>query len=159
MVNAGQSCIAAKRFIVVESVREAFERAFVEEMRAFKMGDPADPSTRLGPLESIRSRDQIADQVKRSLAAGAKLLLGGEIPDRPGAWYPATVLGNVRPGQPAYDEEVFGPIAAVISAKDEADAIRIANSSQFGLGSAVFTRDIARGERIAQRSSMPAWPS
>ena len=149
MVNAGQSCIAAKRFIVIESAREAFEAALVEEMRGYVMGDPTDPATRLGPLESVKSRDQIAEQVERSLAGGAKLLLGGKVPDQPGAWYPATVLTNVKPGQPSYDDEVFGPVAAVISAADEHEAIRIANASQFGLGSAVLTRDIARGERIA----------
>jgi succinate-semialdehyde dehydrogenase/glutarate-semialdehyde dehydrogenase len=149
MVNAGQSCIAAKRFIVIESVREAFEQALVEAMGVYVMGAPSDPGTKLGPLESIRSRDTIAEQVKRSVEAGGRLLLGGVVPGQPGAWYPATVLTDVRSGQPAYDEEVFGPVAAVISAKDEAEAIRIANASQFGLGSAVLTRDIARGERIA----------
>ena len=149
MVNAGQSCIAAKRFIVIESVREAFEAALVEEMSHFVMGDPTDPATKLGPLESVKSRDGIAEQVERSIAGGAKLLLGGKVPDRPGAWYPATVLTNVKPGQPSYDDEVFGPVAAVISAADEHEAIRIANASQFGLGSAVLTRDLARGERIA----------
>lgn len=149
MVNGGQSCIAAKRFIVVEPVREAFERALVEEMRTFVPGDPADPETKLGPMESVKARDDVADQVRRSVAGGARVLVGGEAPDRPGAWYPATVLTDVRPGQPAYDEEVFGPVAAVISARDEADALRIANASAFGLGSGVMTRDLARGERIA----------
>jgi len=149
MVNGGQSCIAAKRFVVVESVRAAFETAVVEEMRAFTLGDPTSPDTRLGPLESVAARDGIADQVRRSLSAGARLLLGGETPDRPGAWYPATVLSDVRPGQPAHDEEVFGPVAAIIAARDEIDAIRIANDSPFGLGSAVFSGDEARAERIA----------
>lgn len=149
MVNAGQSCIAAKRFIVVESILPAFEAAVVEAMRAFEMGDPGDAATKLGPLESVKSRDGIAAQVEASIAGGARLLLGGVVPDRPGAWYPATVLTDVRPGQPAHDDEVFGPVAAIIAAKDEADAIRIANASEFGLGSAVLTRDLARGERIA----------
>ena len=149
MVNGGQSCIAAKRFIVVDSLREPFEQAVVEAMRGFALGDPRVAGTKLGPMESIVSRDQIADQVTRSMQAGARVRLGGEVPDRPGAWYPATVLTDVRAGQPAYDEEVFGPVAAIISAKDEADAIRIANDSPFGLGSAVLTRDLARGERIA----------
>jgi succinate-semialdehyde dehydrogenase/glutarate-semialdehyde dehydrogenase len=149
MVNGGQSCIAGKRFIVVKPVREAFERAMVEKMRSFEMGDPRAPETRLGPLTSVHSRDEIHDQVQKSLAGGARLLLGGEIPDRPGAWYPPTVLSDVRPGQPAHDEEVFGPVAAIIEAADEADAIRIANDSEFGLGSGVLTRDLARGERIA----------
>jgi succinate-semialdehyde dehydrogenase/glutarate-semialdehyde dehydrogenase len=149
MVNGGQSCIAGKRFIVVAPVRERFEQAFVRAMQDFQMGDPRDPETKLGPLQSIKARDDIHDQVRRSIQAGAKLLLGGEVPDRPGAWYPATVLGNVRPGMPAHDEEVFGPVAAIIEAADEDDAIRIANASQFGLGSGVITSDLARGERIA----------
>ena len=149
MVNGGQSCIAAKRFVVVESVREAFERAMVEEMRQYSMGDPNDPKTVLGPMESVRSRDEIARQVEQSKKNGAEVLLGGEAPEKPGAWFPATVLSNVLPGQAAHDEEVFGPVAAVISAKDEADAIRIVNASEFGLGSAVITADTARGQRIA----------
>src|SRR5829696_1681600 len=149
MVNGGQSCIAGKRFIVVAPVRERFERALVRAMQDYRMGDPRDPETKLGPLQSVKARDAIHDQVRRSIDAGAQLLLGGEIPDRPGAWYPATVLSNVRPGMPAYEEEVFGPVAAVIEAADEEDAIRIANASQFGLGSGVITNDLARGERIA----------
>lgn len=149
MVNGGQSCIAAKRFVVMESIRETFERALIEEMRRFEMGDPNDPETTLGPMESVRSRDQIARQVKQSVQQGARLLLGGEAPKRPGAWFPATVLSNVLPGQAAHDDEVFGPVAAVISAQNEADAIRIVNSSEFGLGSAVITADTARGQRIA----------
>jgi succinate-semialdehyde dehydrogenase/glutarate-semialdehyde dehydrogenase len=100
-------------------------------------------------LQSVAARDQIHAQVQESIAKGAKLLLGGTIPDRPGAWYPATVLGNVKPGQPAHDDEVFGPVAAVIEAAGEHDAIAIANASEFGLGSGVLTRDLARGERIA----------
>jgi succinate-semialdehyde dehydrogenase/glutarate-semialdehyde dehydrogenase len=149
MVNGGQSCIAGKRFVVVRPILEEFERALVEAMREFEMGDPAQEGTTLGPMQSVKARDQIHDQVKRSIARGARLLLGGTVPDRPGAWYPATVLSDVRPGQPAYDEEVFGPVAAIIAADDEADAIRIANSSEFGLGSGVLTADLARGRRIA----------
>jgi succinate-semialdehyde dehydrogenase/glutarate-semialdehyde dehydrogenase len=149
MVNAGQSCIAGKRFIVVRPVRAAFEKAMVEAMRGFQMGDPRDPRTRLGPLVSVEARDQIHEQVEASVRAGARLLLGGKVPDRPGAWYPATVLADVRPGQPAHDEEVFGPVAAIIEAADERDAIAIANASEFGLGSGVLTSDLARGERIA----------
>jgi succinate-semialdehyde dehydrogenase/glutarate-semialdehyde dehydrogenase len=149
MVNGGQSCIAAKRFIVHESLQGAFEAAVVAEMETYPLGDPTSLDTRLGPMESVEARDRIADQVERSLAAGARLLLGGEIPNRPGAWYPATVLTDVRPGQPAHDEEVFGPVAAIITAKDETDAIRIANDSEFGLGAAVISRDVARAERLA----------
>ncbi len=149
MVNGGQSCIAGKRFIVVESIKAEFEHALVSEMRGYVMDDPAKEGTRLGPMQSVRARDDIHRQVEGSIAKGARLLLGGEVPDRPGAWYPATVLTDVAPGQPAHDEEVFGPVAAIIAARDEADAIRIANDSEFGLGSGVMTADLARGRRIA----------
>jgi succinate-semialdehyde dehydrogenase/glutarate-semialdehyde dehydrogenase len=149
MVNGGQSCIAGKRFIVVRSILAPFERALVEAMRGYAMGDPAKEGTKLGPMQSIKARDEIHRQVTESVAKGARLLLGGEAPDRPGAWYPATVLADVREGQPAHDEEVFGPVAAIIAAEDEVDAIRIANSSEFGLGSGVLTGDVDRGRRIA----------
>ncbi|WP_262984905.1 aldehyde dehydrogenase family protein [Sphingomonas daechungensis] len=149
MVNGGQSCIAGKRFIVVRSVLKKFEPAIVEAMRAYDMGDPRDETTKLGPMVSVKARDEIHNQVERSIANGARLLLGGNIPDRAGAWYPATVLADVREGQPAHDEEVFGPVAAIIAADDEADAIRIANDSEFGLGSGVLTGDLDRGRRIA----------
>jgi succinate-semialdehyde dehydrogenase/glutarate-semialdehyde dehydrogenase len=149
MVNGGQSCVAGKRFPVIRDVLEQFEAAMVEAMRGYEMGNPGNEGTRLGPMQSVRARDEVHRQVTESIAKGAKLLLGGRIPDRPGAWYPPTVLTNVRPGQPAYDEEVFGPVAAIIAADDEADAIRIANSSPYGLGSAVLTSDLGRGRRIA----------
>ena len=149
MVNGGQSCIAGKRFIVVAKVREAFEQALVRKMKAFAMGDPTEEATRLGPMESVEARDNVHDQVARTVAKGARILAGGVVPDRPGAWYPATVLTGVVAGMAAHDEEVFGPVAAVIEARDEADAIRIANDSPFGLGSGVLTGDLARGERIA----------
>jgi succinate-semialdehyde dehydrogenase / glutarate-semialdehyde dehydrogenase len=149
MINAGQSCIAGKRFVVLESVRAAFENAFVEAMRSYPFGEPQNPATRLGPLQSVKARDELHEQVTRSVAGGARVLLGGELPKRPGAWYPATVLTNVTTGQPAHDEELFGPVAAVISAKTEVDAIRIANGTRFGLGGGVLTGDLARGERIA----------
>jgi succinate-semialdehyde dehydrogenase/glutarate-semialdehyde dehydrogenase len=149
MVNGGQSCIAGKRFIVVRDVLDAFEEAMVEAMRGYQIGDPRDEATKLGPMQSVKARDDIHAQVAKSIERGARLLLGGEVPDRAGAWYPATVLADVRPGQPAHDEEVFGPVAAIIAAEDEADAIRIANASEFGLGSGVLTGDIERGRRIA----------
>ncbi|HEX4234780.1 MAG TPA: NAD-dependent succinate-semialdehyde dehydrogenase [Caldimonas sp.] len=149
MVNGGQSCIAGKRFVVVRAVREAFEEALVEAMRGYVPGDPRDPATRLGPMQSVAARDQIHAQVEASIRAGARLLLGGVVPERRGAWYPATVLADVVAGQPAHDDEVFGPVAAIVEASDEADAIAIANASEFGLGSAVLTRDRGRGERIA----------
>src|SRR5206468_5602387 len=149
MVNGGQSCIAGKRFIVLRSVLEPFEKALVDAMRGFEMGDPRKEGTKLGPMQSIHARDEIHRQVTESVRKGARLLLGGKIPDRPGAWYPATVLTSVLPGQPAHDEEVFGPVAAIIGADNESDAIRIANASEFGLGSGVLTSDLDRGRRIA----------
>jgi succinate-semialdehyde dehydrogenase/glutarate-semialdehyde dehydrogenase len=149
MVNGGQSCIAGKRFIVVRPVLEQFESALVNAMRAYEIGDPRREGTKLGPMQSVKARDEIHRQVSESIRKGARLLLGGKIPDRPGAWYPATVLTNVLPGQPAHDEEVFGPVAAIIAAEDERDAIRIANASEFGLGSGVLTGDLDRGRRIA----------
>jgi succinate-semialdehyde dehydrogenase/glutarate-semialdehyde dehydrogenase len=149
MVNGGQSCIAGKRFIVVRSIIEGFEKALVQAMHGYPIGDPTKPGTRLGPMQSVKARDDIHKQVEQSLANGARLLLGGEVPNKPGAWYPATVLTDVRPGQAAHDEEVFGPVAAIIAAEDEADAIRIANAGEFGLGSGVITADLDRGRRIA----------
>lgn len=149
MVNGGQSCIAGKRFIVVDAVREAFERALVEAMRAYEPGDPTDEATKLPPMVDADARDHIHKQVQETVAAGARLLLGGEAPDRPGAWYPATVLADVRPGMAAFDQEVFGPVAAIVPARDEAEAIALANRSEFGLGSGVLTRDVDRGRRIA----------
>ena len=149
MVNAGQSCIAGKRFVVIDSVATAFEAALVREMSKFRAADPRHPDTIFGPLVSVAARDEIHAQVEASVSAGARLLLGGKVPDQPGAWYPATILTDVAPGQPAHDAEVFGPVAAIIRAKDETEAIAIANASSFGLGSGVITADLARGERIA----------
>ncbi len=149
MVNGGQSCIAGKRFIVVRDILDRFELALVEAMSGYEMGDPLNEKTKLGPMQSVKARDEIHRQVVQSIDEGAKLLLGGKVPDNPGAWYPATVLTNLRAGQPAHDEEVFGPVAAIIAAESEADAIRIANDSEFGLGSGVITADLDRGRRIA----------
>ena len=149
LVNSGQSCIAGKRFLVVEGVRGAFEERFVAKMRASRMGDPLDPSTEIGPQARVDLRDTLQRQVDQSVAAGARCLLGGAVPARPGAWYPPTVLTDVRPGMPAFDDEVFGPVAAVVPVRDEAEAIRLANRSEFGLGGGVITRDLERGRRIA----------
>src|SRR4030095_11737031 len=135
-------------FIVVEPVLKQFEEMFVEKMRAKKMGNPLE-QVDLGPQARHNLRDDLHRQVVESVEKGAKLLLGGTIPDSKGAYYPPTVLGNVRKGMAAYDEELFGPVAAIIAAKDENDAVRIANDSIFGLGAAVFTKDAKRGERIA----------
>lgn len=149
LVNNGQSCIAAKRFVVVDAVRPAFEKAFVAEMKKPRTGDPTDPGVNLGPMARIDLRDELHRQVQATLAKGARLLLGGEIPAGPGAFYPPTVLTGVGPGMAAYTEELFGPVASIIPARDDEHAISIANDSEFGLGSAVFTRDHARGIAIA----------
>lgn len=151
LLNAGQSCIGAKRFIVVEEAYHSFLSLFLEKMRAAKMGDPTQEDTDLGPQAREDLRDLLHDQVQRSLDKGAQLALGGEIPAGEGAFYPPTVLTDVRPGMAAFEEELFGPVAAVIKVKDEREAIEMANASNFGLGAAVFTRDLERGERIAAR--------
>ena len=149
LVNNGQSCIAAKRFLVVAPVRTRFETAFVAAMTAFQSGDPLLETTVLGPMARRDLRDQLHRQVEVSISRGARLLLGGRIPEGPGAYYPPTVLTDVGVGMPAFEEELFGPVAAIIPVKDEADAIRVANASSFGLGAAVFTKDPDRGEWIA----------
>lgn len=149
LINTGQSCIAAKRFIVVESVRRDFEELFVEMMKSKKAGDPFQEDIDLGPLARFDLRDMLHEQVCGSLEKGAILRLGGRIPDNRGAFYPPTVLTDVRKGMPAYEEETFGPVAAIISVRDEAEAIRVANDTAYGLGAAIFTADVERGERIA----------
>ena len=150
LINAGQSCIAAKRFIIVESVYDKFEKLYLDLMAKKKMGDPFDEKNDLGPQASLQLRDELHDQVLRSVKQGAELILGGTIPEMAGAYYPPTILRNVKPGMAAFDEELFGPVAALIKANDEEDAIELANKSIFGLGAAVFTKDIERGERIAK---------
>lgn len=148
--NGGQTCVAAKRFIVVDEVADAFAQRVRAELAAAKVGDPRDPETRVGPMARADLRDELHDQVVRSVAAGAKLELGGQRPAGPGAFYPVTLLDHVRPGMPAADEELFGPVAAILRVADEAEAIATANATEFGLGAAVFTRDLARGEAIAR---------
>jgi succinate-semialdehyde dehydrogenase/glutarate-semialdehyde dehydrogenase len=148
--NNGQSCIGAKRFIVVEEVYEAFLEKFKAKMAEAVLGDPFDEKTTLGPLARPDLRENLHRQVQESIEQGAKCILGGENPDRPGAYYPPTILTEVKPGMPAYEEELFGPVAAVFKVKDEAEAIEIANDTDFGLGAAIFTQNIARGERIAR---------
>ncbi len=149
MINGGQSCIAAKRFIVHEAIYEQWLEAFIAKMAATVMGDPFEPGVQLGPQARHDLRDELHDQVMRSVAAGATLALGGEIPDLPGAYYPPTVLTDVKKGTPAYAEEMFGPVASVIKVSSEEEAIEVANDTIFGLGAAVFTGDLQRGERIA----------
>ena len=150
LINAGQSCIAAKRFIVVRPLRAAFEAAYAGRFRAIRHGDPRDAQSHIGPMARHDLRDEVHAQVRKSMADGARLLAGGEIPAGAGAYYPATVLAGVEPGMTAFDEEIFGPVAAIIEARDEEHAVQLANRSEFGLGAAVFTRDPARADRIAR---------
>ncbi len=150
LMNAGQSCISAKRFIIEAPVYEAFSQLVVQKMSAAVMGDPMDEKTDLGPLARNNLRLDIEAQVNNSVSKGAELLLGGVDPQMPGAFYPATVLGNVTPGMPAYHEELFGPVAALLKAANMDEAISIANATTFGLGAAVFTSDIEKGRYIAE---------
>ena len=149
LYNGGQSCISAKRMIVVESVYEDFLALFTEKMSAATYGNPMEADMVYGPMARHDLRDGLYEQQTRSIAGGAELHIGGFIPDSEGAFYPPTILTNVRPGQTAFDEELFGPIAAVTRAKDEREAVRLANLSKYGLGAAVFSRDLKRAERLA----------
>jgi len=149
LTNSGQSCIAAKRFVVVESVYQRFEELFLARMKNAKMGDPLKEDTEVGPQARKDLRDELHQQVIKSIDKGAKCLLGGEMPEGKGAFYPPTVLTNVKKGMPAYDEELFGPVASIISVKNEQEAIMVANDTKFGLGAAVFTEDKVKGEKIA----------
>jgi succinate-semialdehyde dehydrogenase/glutarate-semialdehyde dehydrogenase len=149
LVNGGQSCIAAKRFIVVDAIAERFVEKLVAEMGTRRMGDPLDPTTQIGPQARRELRDALHRQVEESIRRGARLVLGGQVPDGPGAFYPPTVLLAVEPGMPAFDEETFGPVAAVVRAADEAEALRLANATSFGLGASLWTADLARAERLA----------
>ncbi len=150
LLNGGQSCIAAKRFVVVEPVLQRFQELLVERIRARRLGDPLEEGVEVGPQARRDLRDELHRQVEASVARGARVLLGCAVPEGPGAFYPPSVLTGVVPGMPAFDEELFGPVAAVVAARDERDAIRLANYTVFGLGAAVFTRDLERGERIAR---------
>ncbi len=150
--NAGQVCLAAKRFILERPIAEAFTQRYVEAVRdTVKAGDPLDPATTIGPIARGDLRDGIHDQVERSIAAGARLLLGGKKVDGPGFFYEPTVLADVRPGMAAFDEEVFGPVAALVVAEDADDAIRLANQSEYGLSSNIWTQDIDRARTLARR--------
>jgi succinate-semialdehyde dehydrogenase / glutarate-semialdehyde dehydrogenase len=147
-INNGQSCIAAKRFIVHEAVYDEFERRFVEGMRSLRIGDPLDPETQLGPLATMEQRDILVDQVRQSVEMGARVLTGGEPVDRPGAYYAPTVLTDIPTESPAYREELFGPVAMLFRVPDADTAIRLANDTTFGLGASVWTDDAAERDRF-----------
>ncbi len=148
--NNGQTCVNGKRFIVTEKNYDAFVEKYTEAMKGIHLGDPMVKDTQLGPMSRSELRDDLHEQVKESVEKGAKILCGGEIPDMQGAWYPATVLVDVEPGQPAYDDELFGPVASVIKAKDDKDAMRIANDSRYGLGGGIFSTNVERAEKLAK---------
>lgn len=151
LINNGQSCIAAKRFIVVKSIAKEFTQLFKQKMEVKLIGNPMEKETQIGPQAREDLRDELHQQVKKSIKKGAKCILGGEIPKGKGTFYPATILTKVKKGMPAYNEELFGPVAAIITVKDEAEAIKVANDSVFGLGSAIFTKDLKKGESIAKK--------
>ena len=149
MLNTGQSCIAAKRFIVVEPCRPEFTDKLAKKIKNMNMGDPLDLTIDIGPMVNISARDKLHQQVIASLDKGAVLVTGGIIPEPPGSFYPPTLLVDVTPGMPAFDDELFGPVAVIITAKDEQQALELANQTKFGLGAAVFTADVKKGKKIA----------
>ncbi|MXP15335.1 aldehyde dehydrogenase family protein [Altererythrobacter confluentis] len=149
LFNNGQTCVNAKRFIVTEKNYDAFVEGYAAIFKDATMGDPNDEATKLGPLVSCSQRDQVHSQVEKSVAKGAKIVAGGKIPEGEGWFYPATALVDVAPGQPAYDDEIFGPVAAIIKAKDDEDAMRIANESRYGLGGGIFSKNVERAVKMA----------
>ena len=151
MYNAGQTCCAAKRFIVVEELADKFLEKFQAALKALKAGDPMDEKTTLGPLSSEAALLQLLEQVKQAVAHGAKLVMGGKRIDRPGSYMEPTILTDIKPENPAFRDEFFGPVAMFFRVKDEDAAIALANDSDFGLGGSVFTKDVARGKRVATR--------
>lgn len=148
--NTGETCVAAKRFIVVDAVYDRFREAFLEEMRKVEYGDPTQEKTQMGPIARRDLLDKLHKGVTESIEKGATCSLGGTLPDGKGYFYPATVLEDVRPGMPAYDEELFGPAASLIRVRDEEEAIRVANDSRYGLGGGIFSRDEKHAIEIAR---------
>ncbi len=151
LLNCGQSCIGAKRFIVADQVYDAFKAEFVRLMEQSSYGDPLDPQTTIGPLARADLRDELHQQVEKSRAMGAAVILGGYIPEGEAAFYPPTVLENVTPGMPAYQEELFGPVAVLYRFKTVEEAILIANDTVFGLGAGIFTADLSKGKMLAEK--------
>jgi succinate-semialdehyde dehydrogenase/glutarate-semialdehyde dehydrogenase len=151
MNNTGQCCVAAKRLIVVEELADRFLDKFQRALAALKPGDPMDQATTLGPLSTEAALVQLLDQVERAVAKGATVVMGGKRIDRPGSFMQPTILTNIKPGNPAFREEFFGPVALFFRVKNEDEAVALANDSDFGLGGSVFTRDVARGKRVASR--------
>lgn len=149
LVNNGETCVAAKRFIVVDSVYDEFRKRIVEKFEGTKSGDPMDDSSDIGPLARKDLQEKLHEQVEESVKKGATIAVGGELPEGKGSFYPATILENVEKGQPAYDDELFGPVASLIRAKDQDDAMRIANDSRYGLGGAIFSKDEEKAIRLA----------
>ena len=150
MINNGQSCIAAKRFLIHEPIAEEFERRFVERVRALRIGDPQDPDTDIGPLARLDLRDRLVEQVEASVEAGARVVIGGEPLDRTGWFYEPTVLTDIPDGSPAADDELFGPVASLFRVADLDEAIAVANRTEFGLSSAIWTEDPAERDRAAR---------
>lgn len=147
--NNGQTCIAAKRFIVHDAIYDNFLALFTKKMKAAKMGEPTNEDSYYGPMARLDLRDELHEQVQKTIQQGGRLVLGGTIPEGKGAYYPASILVDLEPGMEAFDNELFGPVASVIRAKDDTHAVELANNSQFGLGSGVFTKDTERGEKLA----------
>lgn len=151
MNNTGQCCVAGKRFIVVEELADQFLEKFAAALATFRPGDPLDETTMLGPLSTEAALVQLLDQVKRAVAKGATVVMGGKRIDRPGSFMQPTILSNIKPSNPAFREEFFGPVALFFRVKNEDEAVALANDSDFGLGGSVFTKDVARGKRVASR--------
>lgn len=151
LYNNGETCIAAKRFVVVDSVYDKFRDLVIEKFNSYKVGDPMEDSTDVGPMSSAKQRDNLHKQVQESVSKGATITMGGEVPDNPGSFYPPTILENITPDQPAYKDELFGPVASLIRAKDQDDALRIANDSRYGLGGAIFSKDEDKAIELAQQ--------
>jgi len=151
LINTGQSCIGAKRFIITQNIYSEFEERFVEKMKATTMGDPFDLKNNIGPIARQNVREDLLSQVNKSVSKGAKLLCGGTLDEKPGYFFPPTVLSNIQPGMPAYDQELFGPVASLFKVKSEQEAIELANDTSFGLGAAIFSANIENAKRIAEK--------